>query len=143
MRTSRGLASLIWAAVFVIAAQFVVDAAFAHPGHSHDASLSRPSAAHHEVDRSKLAPVPQVVQEQNENLSVTSLQGGDASAPAQSGGCTGGCCGKGIGCCGAVITAALHPLPDLRAKDARIPLIIQRSSGIHPEALRRPPRTIA
>jgi hypothetical protein len=47
MRLRQGLASLIWAAIFVIAAQFVATSSFAHAGHSRDhVGSSRSSIVH-------------------------------------------------------------------------------------------------
>ena len=76
-------------------------------------------------------------------LTLTSSPRADEPAPTQNGGCTGGCCGNGIGCCGAAIAAACSSLPDFRDPQAPIPLVSHSSSGIDPDALRRPPRTLA
>jgi hypothetical protein len=143
MRLRHGLASLIWAAIFLIAAQFVAGSAFAHSGHSHDHLADSQSSAASAAHQGQAAPKLQVVEEENADLSVTSLEHGDPPASTRAGGCTGGCCGNGIGCCGAVIAASFNSLPNFRAQQASIPLANHCSSGIDPEALRRPPRTIA
>jgi hypothetical protein len=134
---------MIWVAIFVIAAQFVASSAFAHSSHSHDHLAFSPSSAAHGTHQTKSMSQPQVLEAENANLSVASSLGGDVPAPTQSSKCTGGCCGNGIGCCGAVIAAPLNLLADLGARNSGILFAAYPNSGIDPEALRRPPRTIA
>jgi hypothetical protein len=143
MRLRFGLASVIWATIFMIAAQFVASTAFAHSGHSPDHLAVSQSLTPHGTHQTKSMSQPQVLEAENANLSVASSPSGDVPAPAQSGKCTGGCCGNGIGCCGAVIAASLNLLADLGARDSGILSAAHPNSGIDPEALRRPPRTIA
>ena len=142
MRLGHGLASLIWAAVFAIATQFVAGSAFAHSGHVHDHSATPRASTIQVVDQEQSTTRVHVTQVGELNLSVPS-QPDDRPGPPQSGGCTGGCCGNGIGCCGAVIAVSWNSLPDLRVKNATIPPTTPPSSGIDPEALRRPPRPLA
>jgi hypothetical protein len=142
MRLRHGLASLIWAAIFVIAAQFGADSAFAHAGHSRNHVGASQSAMVHATHKGTSISKLQVTAEKAE-LTVTSSPRADEPAPSQTGGCTGGCCGNGIGCCGAAIAAACSSLPDFRDPQAPIPLVSYSSSGIDPDALRRPPRTLA
>jgi len=142
MRLRHGLASLIWAAIFVIAAQFVAGSAFAHAGHSRGhVGPSQSSMVHATHKGTSISKMQAAAQEAE--LSLTSSPRADEPAPTQTGGCTGGCCGNGIGCCGAAIAAAGSSLPDFRVQQAPILLAFDSSSGIDPEALRRPPRTLA
>lgn len=140
MRVGHQLASLIWTAVVVIAVQFVVGSALAHTGHLHDHSMHSP--APHAVHQEQLSSETPFT-EASEVRSLPYSEHAGLPASSQSGGCTGGCCGNGIGCCGAVIAVSLNSLPSLRTQDARIPDALARGSGIDPDALIRPPRTLA
>jgi len=140
MRLGHGLASLIWTAVLVIAVQFVAGSAFAHTGHSHHHPMVAQSSATHQ---SNSVLKLQTLQNGGTNLSATPSDRDDRSVPTQSGGCTGGCCGNGIGCCGAVIETVFGSLPDFRIRKALIWLAFYRSAGADPASLRRPPRTLA
>lgn len=142
MRLRHGLASLIWAAIFVIAAQFVASSAFAHAGHSRDHLGVSQSSTIHAGHKGKSISKLQAAAEEAE-LSLTWSQRADEPAPTQTSGCTGGCCGNGIGCCGAAMAAVSNSLPDFRVQQAPILLNSHSNSGIDPEALRRPPRTLA
>lgn len=143
MRLRLGLALVIWAAIFVIAAQFVAtSSAFAHAGHSRDHVGTSQSSMVHATNKGTSLSKRQVATEEAEFF-LTSSPRADEPAPTQTVGCTGGCCGNGIGCCGAAIATACSSLPDFRDPQAPIPLISHSSSGTDPEALRRPPRTLA
>jgi hypothetical protein len=140
MRLGHGLASLIWTAVLVIAVQFIAGSAFAHTGHSHHhPTASQSSVAHQSNSISML----QALQKDDANLSATPSNRDDRPVPTQSGGCAGGCCGNGIGCCGAMIETVSGSLPDFRVRTAPIWLAFHRGSGADPASLRRPPRTLA
>lgn len=145
MLLKRRLAGMIWAAMFVIAAQFFAGSALAHAGHSH----GHPPASHissvqnsDHVSPPILSPA-QVAGVEQADVSLTAPEGAGTPVFPQSGACTGGCCGNGIGCCGAVLAVAPSPIPDERPEKETCSLALDRPSGIHPEALRRPPRTLA
>jgi len=140
MRLGHGLASLIWTAILVIAVQFVVGSAFAHTGHSHHNPTASQSSVAHQSDSISML---QGLQKGDANLSAALSDHDDRSVPTQSGGCTGGCCGNGIGCCGAMIGTVSRLLPDFRVRKAPTWLAFHRSSGADPASLRRPPRTLA
>lgn len=140
MRLRHRLTLLIWTAVFVIAVQFVAGSAFAHTGHLHDHSIHSPTP--HSMSQEKSVSKAHPTGAPEARLLPPS-EGTALPASPQSGGCTGGCCGNGAGCCGAVIAVSLNSLPDLRSQDARIPDAGGRGSGIEPDALTRPPRTLA
>jgi hypothetical protein len=139
MRHRHGLISLIWAAIFLIAGQFAASPAFAHAGQPHNHSAAS-SPAVHAAHQGKSISKPQAAGDAE--MSVTSSQRGDQPA-SQTSGCTGGCCGNGIGCCGAAIAAVSSLVLDFRVQQGPIPLALYGSSGIDPEALTRPPRTLA
>jgi hypothetical protein len=143
MRLRQGLASLIWVAILVIAAQFAATSSFAHAGHSRDHVGPSPSSIVHALHTGTSISKRQAAAAEKAELTLTSSPRADNPAPAQTGGCTGGCCGNGIGCCGAAIAAVCSSLPDFRDPQAPIPLVSHSSSGIDPDALRRPPRTLA
>ncbi|HVG52524.1 MAG TPA: hypothetical protein VM867_12900 [Xanthobacteraceae bacterium] len=131
------LMGLIWTAVLVIAAQGWSGVAAAHTGHH----------AHHEAHTAAQTIGKYAAPSGSEQLVVrTELRAPGAldtpaSAPEQ--GCIGGCCGIGIGCCGAALAGSPPTL--LRPERAAeiLPLIFERPSGLDPEALARPPRPLA
>lgn len=138
------LAALIWATIFVIATQFVAGSALAHSGHSHDPSMashsSSESALPHYGNAAKKA---QLIRSEKIELSGGAPEGTKIPASPESSGCTGGCCGNGISCCGAVLTSCSNCLPDFRTQTEIVPLAFEYCSGTDPEPLRRPPRTLA
>ncbi len=59
------------------------------------------------------------------------------------GSCTGGCCGKGIGCCGAVLSVALQAMPaGLRTARPAAPAPAS-AGGFDPDHPARPPKRLA
>jgi hypothetical protein len=141
MRLGRGLASWICAAVFVIAAQFVVGQASAHTGYPHIHVSAAPMAhgAQHGHDGSKQAES----RHGQSDVVLTSSARGDLPLAAQPGGCTSCCCSSGVGCCGAAMAASLSVLPDLPSRQVTSPRVSQDGAGIDPDSLRRPPRPLA
>jgi hypothetical protein len=136
------LATVIWAAIFMIAAQFFAGPALAHAGHSHDHSAASHSSAVHLPDDGQRSS-GELAELQEVDLSQTWPSGTDMPITRQPAGCTGGCCGKGIGCCGAVLVAASSPLPDYQIWREAVSLVFDRQSGLDPEAPARPPRPLA
>jgi hypothetical protein len=138
------LATLVWAAIFVIAAQFVAGSASAHSGHPHDRTVASRSftAAQLPHDGHATDEAHSAGQEKTE-LSLSASESAKLPGSPQSGGCSGVCCGNGIGCCGAVLAACSNCLPDLRAQKEIVSLVFDRNSGIDPEPLARPPRILA
>lgn len=136
------LAAAIWAAIFVIAAQFFAGSALAHVGHAHPHSAASHASAAELPDHAK-APGGQQVWFEQADLSVSGQDGADMPVTPQSGGCVGGCCGNGIGCCGAVLAATTNPILKDSTQLQTIFLAFGHHSGIDPEALARPPRTLA
>lgn len=136
----RRLAAMIWAAIFVIAAQFLAGSALAHAGHSHGNSTA--SSAAQLTDLGK-ASIGQTARLEQADLSLITQDDTDMPVIPQPGRCTGGCCGNGIGCCGAVLAAASNSVPDDRPQQETVSLATDSHSGVDPEALARPPRTLA
>ena len=141
----RRLAAMIWAAIFVIAAQFFAGSALAHVGHSHGHSSAASSSA---VQLSNQVSPPihstaQVAWLEHDNLSLSTSEDADMPVVPQSRGCTGGCCGNGLGCCGAVLAVAPSPIPEKGPQRETVSHALNSEPGIDPEGLRRPPRTLA
>lgn len=59
------------------------------------------------------------------------------------GNCVSGCCGNGLGCCGAVMFTAQQALPDFAYDREVAPFDLDYGTGINPDALKRPPRILA
>src|SRR5262245_32704926 len=144
MSPRHRLAALIWAAIFLIAAQFIAGSASAHSGHSHDHSatshFSSAAPLPHDGNATEQA---QLVRSEKAELSVGAPNGAELPGSPQSGGCIGGCCGNGIACCGAVLASSSNSLPEFQTQTEIVPLAFEHRSGIDPEPLRRPPRTLA
>lgn len=138
------LAAMICAAIFVIAAQFFAGSALAHAG-SHGHSTGAHSSAVQLSDHASTSTFStvQIAGLGQVDLSLSTPEGGDMPVVPQSRGCSGACCGNGIGCCGAVLAAASNPAPNDRPQQETVSLASDRHSGIDPEALARPPRTLA
>jgi hypothetical protein len=136
------LATLIRAAIVLIAAQFVAGLASAHPGHAHgNPAVSHLSGAHG-IYQSHAPKEAESAQSRRAELSVVSLDDLELPACAQSGGCTPGCCGHGVGCCGAALAPVSQSLPSPRAHEQLFSLTYDRGSGLDPDALARPPRIL-
>ena len=136
MALRRWIAGLIWAAALLAAAQLLPSAAYAHAGHQHHSAstpISAPAKQHagKVVDKTSL----QI------SLTASSAPAHDGSAPA--GGCIGGCCGLGIGCCGAVLPGSAEGLTEIDIPAGRVAETFERSDGIDPDTLVRPPKSLA
>lgn len=152
------LATLIWAAILVVAIQFVPSLALAHSGHDHHAGTATASVpgghhhghgaaghadmnavhaqigvAHHDIGVKAAEPAQVIV-------AASDADEGDGSPPAS---CIGGCCGISFGCCGAVLAGAPPDLPDSGGGDDVVAALYARPSGIDPDALIRPPKPLA
>src|SRR6188472_3401375 len=97
----HSLAGLIWAAILVVALQFVPTLAFAHAGHSHHSSetlaLTHANASEHAKSEASGQKHLQVLTAASETGQPCS------SCPGR--GCAGKCCGTGL-CCSAAVTQA-------------------------------------
>lgn len=145
MMLTRPLAALICAATVLVTAQFLPGVAQAHGGHDHANSVSAVSSANVTDPTSNgvdlAGPInPEQAAPRTEFVSASP----DSIPNAPAGACNGSCCGKGAACCGAVF---LFPpavaLPDVDI--ARQPVIAASSAppGVDPDALRKPPKSLA
>jgi hypothetical protein len=143
MNFRLAICGAIWAAILAIALQLVPAPAFAHAGHTHHAG-DVSALAHHqhggEAFHQKAAPPAaqpgslaanlSAMPEPSENLALASP-------------CAGGCCGAGAGCCGAALVGSTTELPDIGTTVRGTSRIVDRRSGVDPDGLARPPRTLA
>jgi hypothetical protein len=136
---------MIWATIFVIAAQFFAGSALAHAGHSHGHSTTAHSSAVQLSDHASTSTFStvQVAGFGRADRSLSAPEGPDMPVVPQSRGCTGGCCGNGLGCCGAVLAVAPSPMPEMGPQGDTVSHALNSESVIVPEGLRRPPRTLA
>jgi hypothetical protein len=136
------LAILIWAAMVLVAAQFVAGLASAHPGHAHgNPAVSHLSGAH-AIYQSHAQKEAEPAVSKRAELSVVSLDEIELPVSAQTGGCTAGCCGHGIGCCGAALAPVSNSLPESSTRKQIFSFGYDRGSGVDPDALARPPRIL-
>jgi hypothetical protein len=143
MMLTRLLSALICAATVLVTAQFLPNVAQAHGGHDHANSVAFTSPDHvtnsglHGDDAAGSAKTKRAAEH-------TEVAPSDTIPATPSGTCTGSCCGNGVACCGA---AFLFPpavtLPDIGI--ARQPVITASlgPTGIDPDALRKPPKSLA
>lgn len=162
MALGHKLAGLIWAAIFVVAIQFVPDHAFAHSGHAHSLmaassapstttpGIATPSIAEHQAQKARALHIQKLhIRESHARefdavgQTLAASDWPDTPMTSPSGGCTGGCCGTGMGCCGIALFDASTILPILKRVAENVPVTFTALSGLDPEALARPPRTIA
>lgn len=136
------LAAAIWAAVVVIAAQLFAGSALAHGGHAHaPATAAQASTAQPANDaRSSGA---QVARSKQADPSLSPRADADSPAPAESDGCSRGCCGSAGGGSGAVLPSAWNPIPDGPVRQPTLSLAFAPQAGTDPEALTRPPKALA
>jgi hypothetical protein len=131
------LTGLIWTVTFLVAAQFIAAAAFAHGGHAHHGSppaAERVSAAGASQDALEAATLHVMAE-------LSSATDG-APGPVKAGGCTGGCCGTGTSCCAALIAEAQTSVPG-DPPALRLLTTADDPLGREPDGLIRPPRILA
>jgi hypothetical protein len=142
MAPGRRLAGLICAAILMIAIQFVANPASAHADHAHHAKAPASSVAipdHHVCPA--VDGTLQTAQRDTTSFAVSNPDHPDVAASSASG-CTGGCCGNGLGCCGAVLAPTPSALHVLETASEAMPLGVGRSSGLNPEILPEPPKAL-
>ena len=99
MALRHKIIGLFWSAVLVIAVQLVPSIASAHSGHEHHAAAGATHAA------TLAQQAHQAAERATSEAALTEPGQQDRGTSTPSGGaCTGGCCGTGLGCCGAVLT---------------------------------------
>ena len=159
MNSTGKLLRIFGAAILLIAVQFAPVAAEAHVGHSHGPDrhglqaqglqTQAPGAAAVAADTlacRQNGPVSRIAtpedRAQAAAQAVTAVQNARGAA-ADPNICVTGCCGTGMGCCGAALVVASPSLPP-RARTPRIGfarLISVREADLR--GLRRPPRLLA
>lgn len=133
---------LVW---FLAAALFAVvfampGVAFAHAGHAHDV----PAATQPHAVPSEAAPaVDQATTNGREELHATSHASAARDKTPNERGCTGGCCGTaGMTCCSAIIPSDAAT-PDLQRSTSYPAGESRPFAGLTPEALPKPPKSLA
>ncbi len=140
MALRHRIIGLIWAAVLVIAVQFVPSVASAHSGHEHPAAAAA-GAAHAGTVKQQVHQVAERATNEAA-LAEPRQQNRETSIPS-GGACTGGCCGTGLGCCGAVLADSTASLFHVAGRVPLIEPISDQLGGIDPDTLARPPRPLA
>jgi hypothetical protein len=142
MNLRLAISGAIWAAIIAIAVQLVPSPALAHAGHTHHAgdvtTLHQSSdalATIHKAAKRTANPVSQPA-------FLSSAPAVDDSI-ALTGACTGSCCGAGTGCCGVAMPGSIADIPRPGAATQLVALASHRRSGIDPDGLARPPRSLA
>jgi hypothetical protein len=138
MALRHRIIGLIWAAVLVIAVQFVPSIASAHSGHEHHtaAGTIHVGTVKQQADQAAARATSKAT------LAEPTQQDREISTPS-GGACTGGCCGIGLGCCGAVLTDSTAPLFHVAGRVRLMELFSDQLGGIGPDTLARPPRPLA
>lgn len=131
--------------MFVIAAHFFTGSALAHMGHGHghSAASHSPGIQLSEHASPSTRSTVQLAKLEQTDPSLSMPEGADMAVIPHTGGCTGSCCGNGIGCCGAVLAVAPSLIPERQPQQKTVAFALDSQSGIDPEGLRRPPRTLA
>ena len=144
MALKRTFAALIWGATVIVAAQFLPSIAQAHAGHDH-ASYSVVAATGGATASSDQAIDSTELAEKKREVTPTEFTSVDSNTiPAgSSGGCNGSCCGTGSACCGAILQFLSVSLPDVRAGRQPVGSGSSAPPGINPDALRKPPKSLA
>jgi hypothetical protein len=149
MNLGRTISGVIWAVILAIALQLVPSPASAHPGHAHHAG-DVSALAHHQHTAGTVHQRGSADQkaatrttQPSSHTSIASSLPDRSEVTASAGACTGGCCGAGAGCCGAALVGSTADLPDITIAVMGAAYVDDRRSGIDPDGLARPPRTLA
>ena len=141
MRLERQLVHMLVAAITLIAAYLVPSSADAHGNHLHEF----PAVSASELASAGRPDVPAVTaQDASASPDEVSARRALAGQLVPVKGCNGLCCDTGVACClHALAPEAGGVVPQCKAvRPARLPNLFARP-GIDPEALPKPPRTIA
>jgi hypothetical protein len=160
MNANRNIWQFICAAIALIAVQFAPAMARAHTDQAHrhvpvhnaafHGTIAADAPVAHSSAEAVFAKTPFTKTAFAETIAAVPhqllLTAGQTrgSTPIDSDGCVNGCCGTGIGCCGAAALAAatqcLHPAVHSHRLDFSGAVL---ASGIEPASLRKPPRPLA
>lgn len=145
MTTTGHLLRILGVAIVLIAAQFMSLPVRAHTGHVHGPSAHAVHQHQHHVATASqsshvAAPAAQAMPTGELRAAPQNLQ----DVAVNCGTCVAGCCGNGMGCCGAALAAALPAsLPPVARSLGRDPEASIPGRGSEPDGLRRPPRPFA
>jgi hypothetical protein len=149
MANRHRVAGLIWAAILVIAVQFVTNAAVAHAGHHHhdqhaahqQGSLTVQPSSEQGAAGYRLAKLTAT----SKTIEVALMAVNDPAGPAGlAASCIGGCGGSGLGCCSAAaIAGSALALARLDSPGGVIAFKPVKPGSIDPEALAKPPKNLA
>jgi hypothetical protein len=142
MRLGLHIAGLASAAVLAAAMLFAPTAAQAHAGvhHGHHNQAHHAAAVAHEAVAPATATAEAVSSVRDQHV-VASAHTSDSAD--QTGKCTDGCCGSGLGCCGAAALASPASLPEIAHRGVPFSFRLVVRTGIDPDGLKRPPRSLA
>ncbi|UMY17885.1 hypothetical protein MMB17_00520 [Methylobacterium organophilum] len=141
MSPERPLARLLAAVIVMIAACLGVSAAQAHDGHVHQGHAHHPAVASAPLAGSTLA-AQETVTRAAPRFAEAALRDGREAGDDQP--CGGQCCSRGMTCCHSALTPGLlvtGPAPTPSAPVAALQQI--QPPGLPPEALPKPPRSLA
>ncbi|GEP01535.1 hypothetical protein [Methylobacterium haplocladii] len=157
MNLDRQLARLMAAMIVMIIAYVSPSAVQAHEGHAHH--------GHHQAAVAEVATVPPVVHSVSAPVALTrvpsaimpaaapetlaasavvgSIQSDEQGKGCCSGPCKGTCCGTMSCCASAMLTGPVSLPTPAFARVVLVPYDVAGLPGVGPEALPRPPRTLA
>jgi hypothetical protein len=136
MAARHRLAGLIFAAILIVAFQFVPSLAYAHLSHGHGSpSLSAPTGVEIPSETADASGTSIEV--------LTAAVEAPASGLVMFGSCITGCSGTGHSCCGGgAMIVPVQNLPELKSERTRLLPGFDERSGIVPDAPGRPPKPL-
>ena len=151
MSLGRQIVGFASAALVAALMLFAPTSAQAHMGHDHGAStrmLHSEAAPPSQTSAGQPSQARSVQQASASSHDQASASSHDevyrrVKDDQRDGNCTGGCCGNGLGCCGAVLIAPLQDLPDIAYHGTEFLSDFAYRPGIDSDALSRPPRILA
>ena len=144
MTLGRLVVALASAALVAAAMLFAPVSAQAHAGEDHGVSAHARHAPIAAALTTTASEASDPLMSQSPAL-LSHYEAMSATSPSpmkNSGTCKGGCCGTGLGCCGAVLIVSPQGLPDFAYHHAVASFDFSYSPGIDPDRLIRPPRTL-
>jgi hypothetical protein len=136
MTSVRHLLSCLAIAIFV-AISAMPGTAFAHAGHSHAAPVRIDAPIDTSTDAAAIV-ADENAQEASAFVAPTWIPSSDRS-------CVGGCCGStaGMACCSVALTPAPVEEPALPRSSIFVMVDYRPAHGLTPEALPKPPKSLA
>lgn len=141
MSPERPLARLLAAVIVMIAACLGVSAAQAHDGHVHQGHAHHPAVAAAPLAGSTLS-AKETVTRAAPLFAEAALRDGREAGDDQP--CGGQCCSRGMTCCHSALTPGLLVTGPAPTPSAPVAALQQaQPPGLPPEALPKPPRSLA